>query len=91
MVSARLGLDHSLGVVVPQHHRDDDPTAANPLGVLTDDTRLRFLAVAATDPQAMVDLRQGELRWAAGHLHGGAGSGFGPAGIGLVANVDAPV
>jgi hypothetical protein len=71
--------------------RDHDPAAANPLVVLTEASRLDYLAVVASDPVAMVDLRRAELWWAAASLYAGAGAGFGPGGIALVSNVDARV
>lgn len=93
VVRARLGLLATPWVAsFRSTSRDrDDADAPNPLAVLTDDTRLRFLAVVASDLHALADLRQGELRWAAAQLQARTGSGFGPAGIALVANVDARV
>lgn len=71
--------------------RDDDPSLANPMRALTDDSRLAYLRVVTEDLDAAVDLRRGELGWANGRFGSLAGAGFDGTGLGLVFDVDGRV
>jgi hypothetical protein len=67
---------------------DDDPTVANPLRALLDETRVAYLGYVADDLHALAALRIGELAWLRPSVWGVAGPGFDGRGLELIANVD---